>query len=101
MCDAMNADIQWYDDSTNTLKIFPKISTSETEGLKILGVLNNRTLFFSRDCDDNNFWMIDLFSPCVNLQRSIPPLLNKRPYQGVGILNNCIYVVSFIKILFI
>lgn len=99
MSDETTTNIKLYDPSTKIWKLGSKINTNESDELRILGVLNNRILVFLSDYDYVNVTMFDLFSTSPNLQQSVP-LSSLRPNPGVGVLNNSIYVVSFIEILF-
>lgn len=101
MSNRITMSLKWYDPSINKWKLGYKISMSRSEPLRILGVYNNQSLFFLSRLDHKNTFMVDLLSPFISphLQQSIV-MLHKRRNLGAGVLDSCIYAVSFLEYYF-
>lgn len=63
---------------------------------ELLAVLNDRLLIFS---DSYAFHIFDLFSSSICSGHTVPMLKN-RIGSSVGVLDNCIYIVSNIRMMF-
>lgn len=94
-------DINWYDPATNSWKI--SIGMDECHRPIGLVTVTSQFLFSLGGFylpNSRSVEMLDLFSysPCW---MPMPDMLVCRFNLGVGVLNNCIYVVSITRILFI
>lgn len=103
MGNTANGSTEWYDPKINRWKIGPTMITSRHNvGLAI--VKSNSVFVVGGSYSPTSFHcsvdVLDLFSksPCWE------PTVNisvKRGYLGVGVINNCVYAVSYVEILLV